>query len=66
MIVTCDAERWEYVGSLIKDHDEPCGKTFDDAECSTICPHDPLPPKLSEKELQELFDKVNNTEEENK
>lgn len=37
-----------------------CGRTFDDAECTTICPHDPLPLKLTEDELAELFDAVSN------
>lgn len=49
MIRHCVAED-EFVG----DGDARCGRTFDDAECNTICPHDPLPPKLSLEELEEL------------
>lgn len=60
MIVTCDAERWSYVGFILKNSgiEGPCGRTYDDAECSTICPHDSLPPKLSEDQLREIFDSL--------
>lgn len=44
----------------VKQGDEyvPCEGNceFDDAECSVIFPHRPLPPKLTEAELSALYD----------
>lgn len=42
---------------LMKPKEAPCGKTYDDAECSTICPHEPLPPKLTYEEYIALNNK---------
>ncbi len=38
----------------------PCAGNceFDDAACSVIFPHSPLPPKLTEAELFALYDQV--------
>jgi hypothetical protein len=33
----------------------PCGAQFDDVDCSVIWPHSPLPKKLSESELRDLY-----------
>ena len=41
----------------------PCGRTYDDMTHLTTCPHNPLPRKLTEEELQDLFDQVNNKKE---
>lgn len=58
MIVTCDDERWESLGKMMKGilgaNAEPCGETFDDATHRVICPHEALPPKLSLEELEGL------------
>lgn len=46
MMVTCNKERWEGVGNILRSalgaEAEPCGRTFDDHDRSTICPHEPL------------------------
>lgn len=68
MIVTCDSERWSYVGLIVQgalgdDTALPCGRTFEDVTHSTICPHEPLPPRMSEEELQEVFNKLNTEKE---
>ena len=46
MIVTCNEERWENVGQIMRgalgEDAKPCGKTYDDVDRSTICPHKPL------------------------
>jgi hypothetical protein len=52
---TCNAEDIKYHQSMMPP-EAPCGRTYDDLTHLTVCPHDPLPPKLSEAELQELFD----------
>lgn len=50
MIQTCNAVYWQHMGSLLarngdpENPGQPCGKTFDDFEQSTLCPHEPLPP----------------------
>ncbi len=53
MIVTCNAEYWKYMESM-KPEGAPCGKTYDDVDHSTICPHPELPAKLTLDELQRL------------
>lgn len=57
MIVTCNEEYWRYMPKL-KPPEAPCGKTYDDAECLVLCPHEPLPPKLTEAEQEELLKKI--------
>lgn len=42
MIQTCNEEYWEYMPNF-KPADAPCGRTYDDVDCSTICPHNELP-----------------------
>lgn len=46
MIVKCDEERWSYVGKIMRgalgEDAQPCGRTYDDLDHSTICPHDPI------------------------
>lgn len=50
MIQTCNAAYWEHMQPVLarngdpENLGQPCGKTFDDFEQSTLCPHDPLPP----------------------
>jgi hypothetical protein len=43
VVVTCSAERWEYVGKIMRgalsEDAQPCGVTYDDRSRSTICPH---------------------------
>lgn len=43
MIQTCNEEFWRH--AYRKPGAAPCGRTFDDAERSTVCPHEKLPPK---------------------
>lgn len=51
MIVTCQP--------LFPGDDRPvCGKIYDDAKCSTLCPHDPLPPKLTQEEQNAILEKM--------
>ena len=48
MIVTCNEEYWKYMEEMRdRTPGAPCGKTFDDAERRTICPHEELPPYVS-------------------
>lgn len=55
MMRTCDADDV----SVTVFGGEPCGRTYDDVDHLTYCPHDPLPPKLTDAErnaqLDELF-----------
>lgn len=53
MIRKCEASD-EFIG----DGDKRCGKVFDDVDHSTICPHDPIGPKLSLEELGKLAEQV--------
>lgn len=38
MIVTCNEKYWEHMQSSMPE-DAPCGRSYDDAERSTRCPH---------------------------
>jgi hypothetical protein len=51
---TCNDEYWEYMKYAMPD-EAPCGQEFDDLDHSTLCPHPPLPPRLTEEEKTELF-----------
>jgi hypothetical protein len=42
MIKTCDAAYWQFMEAL-KPEAAPCGRTFDDYDHSTVCPHNRLP-----------------------
>ena len=48
MMQKCDSNYWESAPNILKrngDPDnpgQPCGKPFDDAKQSTICPHEEL------------------------
>ncbi len=41
MFVTWDEKYWEFMPQL-KPEGAPCGKTYDDAQRLTYCPHNPL------------------------
>jgi hypothetical protein len=53
----CNEDDWRFMSS-IKPPEAPCGKEYDDETNSTICPHEALPPKLSEEELQARWKKL--------
>lgn len=55
---TCNAADWEYWPAASTPKEAPCGRTYDDVDHSTLCPHEPLPPKLSEGELSDLHDRM--------
>lgn len=57
MIVTCDETYWKFM-PLSKPDDAPCGRTYDDAECSTICPHEKLPKPMTPEEQKEFFKRL--------
>ncbi len=61
MIVTCNDEYWKYMESM-KPESAPCGKTYDDVDHSTICPHKPLPGPLSDAEVDSMVAVVNGAE----
>jgi len=50
MIQTCNKDYWKHMENVLarngdpKNPGEPCGQTFDDAQRSTLCPHNLLPP----------------------
>jgi hypothetical protein len=52
MLQTCNEDYWRYMAKL-KPADAPCGRSFDDASHSTLCPHAELPVKLGYDELIE-------------
>lgn len=58
VIVTCNEDQYKGMKTVF------CGKTFDDAECSTICPHNPLPPPLTKEQIEEQFSKMREAVEE--
>jgi hypothetical protein len=53
----CNSDYWQYMESM-KPAGAPCGADFDDYYQSTICPHDSLPPQLSESQLKQLYNEV--------
>ena len=61
MLRTCTDEDIKWVRSMMPP-EAPCGRTYDDVTHSTICPHEPLPPKLSEEELNRLLEKLEQEE----
>lgn len=58
MIISCTAD-----GEHANLKESFCGLIYDDAECSTICPHEPLPKKLTEAQLQEFWDFIKKEDE---
>lgn len=50
MMQTCNEAYWEHMENVLarngdpENPGKPCGKTFDDVDHSTICPHEELPP----------------------
>ena len=57
MMVTCNAEYWKYMPSMMPP-EAPCNTTYDDAERSVMCPHNPLAPKMTPEELDALYEKI--------
>jgi hypothetical protein len=52
MMQTCNDEHWQYMKKL-KPAEAPCGKTFDDVDHSTICPHSYI---LSREERDQAYE----------
>lgn len=58
MRVTCNEDHFKYMPQY-RPATGPCGETYNDTFRSTLCPHDELPPKLTQAELEELYVKLN-------
>lgn len=64
MMQTCNGAYWEHMEQVLARHGDPenpgqpCGKTFDDVDHSTICPHEKFPPKMSAKGQDRLLSQV--------
>jgi hypothetical protein len=54
----CNAADWEFWPEASTPAEAPCGRMYDDVDHSTLCPHEPLPPKLSIEELSDLHEKM--------
>jgi hypothetical protein len=50
----CDEEDIKFLKSLMPP-EAPCGREYDDLTHSTQCPHDPLPPKLTDEQLEAML-----------
>lgn len=46
MNVTCNEDYYKYMPTF-RPEAGPCGKTYDDAERYTICPHKEIPPRVT-------------------
>jgi hypothetical protein len=54
MIVTCNDKYWEFMQAS-KPEGAPCGRTYNDVDHSTICPHEKF---LSEAETQQRIEQA--------
>jgi len=57
VIVTCNVEYWQFMQKLMPEG-APCGKTYDDEENFTICPHESLPPKLTLEQQKSIIEMI--------
>lgn len=53
---TCNEEYWKI--GIKSDSNPPCGREFDDYHQSTQCPHNPLPDKLTDAQLDSLWEMI--------